>query len=97
MPPELVTSDNLAASVWADTAYRLAANEAWLAELGRVSRIHRKKPPGRAAPESAPEPPSGGQCPRSGMPAGLSDRHPIRFPQAPRPIRAHHGAGAAIA
>ena len=50
MLPELVTSDNLAASVWADTAYRSAANEAWLASLGRVSRIHRKKPPGRPMP-----------------------------------------------
>ena len=43
----LVTGDNLAASVWADTAYRSQANEAWLARIGRVSRIHRKKPPGR--------------------------------------------------
>ena len=50
MLQELVTSDNLAASVWADTAYRSAANEAWLASLGRVSRIHRKKPPGRPMP-----------------------------------------------
>ena len=39
-----------AVSVWADTAYRPAANEAWLADLGRVSRIHRKKPPGRPMP-----------------------------------------------
>ena len=46
----LVTSDNLAASVWADTAYRSQANEAWLASIGRVSRIHRKKPPGRPMP-----------------------------------------------
>ncbi len=50
MLSELVTSDNLAASVWADTAYRSAANEAWLASLGRVSQIHRKKPPGRPMP-----------------------------------------------
>lgn len=47
---ELVTSNNLAASVWADTAYRSAANEAWPADLGRVSRIHRKKPPARPMP-----------------------------------------------
>ena len=46
----LVTSDNLAASVWADTAYRSQANEAWLASIGRASRIHRKKPPGRPMP-----------------------------------------------
>ena len=31
----LVTSDNLAASVWADTAYRSQASEAWLASIGR--------------------------------------------------------------
>jgi len=29
-------------------AYRLAKNEAWLAERGLVSRIHRKKPQGRS-------------------------------------------------
>ena len=46
----LVTSDKLAASVWAGTAYRSQANEAWLASVGRVSRIHRKKPPGRPMP-----------------------------------------------
>ena len=52
MPPELVTCDNLAASVWADAAYRSAANEAWLASLGQVSRIHRNKPPGRPMPRN---------------------------------------------
>ncbi|MEK0084181.1 IS5 family transposase [Benzoatithermus flavus] len=43
----VVDADNTAADVWADTAYRSAKNEAWLAERGLVSRIHRKKPPGR--------------------------------------------------
>ena len=33
--------------MWADTAYRSAKNEAILARRGFVSRIHRKKPPGR--------------------------------------------------
>ena len=46
----LVTSDNLAAGVWADSAYRSKVNEAWLAGKGRVSHIHRKKPKGRAMP-----------------------------------------------
>ena len=46
----LVTSDNLAAGVWADSAYRSKANEAWLAGKGRVSHVHRKKPKGRAMP-----------------------------------------------
>ena len=48
----LVTGDNLAAGVWADSAYRSKANEAWLAGKGRVSHIHRKKPPGRAMPKA---------------------------------------------
>src|SRR5512143_1848990 len=43
----LVRADNPASDVWADTAYRSKANEAWLAAKGRVSRIHRKKPKGR--------------------------------------------------
>ena len=44
---DVVDADNTAGDVWADTAYRPAKNEAWLAERGLVSRIHRKKPPGR--------------------------------------------------
>ena len=38
--------------MWADSAYRSKANEAWLAGKGRVSHIHRKKPPGRAMPKA---------------------------------------------
>ena len=48
---EVVDADNTAGDVWADTAYRSAKNEAWLASRGLVSRIHRKKPPGRPMPE----------------------------------------------
>jgi IS5 family transposase len=44
---EVVTTDNTASDVWADTAYRSKKNEAWLAANGRVSRIHRKKPKGK--------------------------------------------------
>ena len=44
---EVIDADNTAADVWADTAYRSAKNETWLAERGLVSRIHRKKPRGR--------------------------------------------------
>tara|TARA_R110002124_G_scaffold169755_3_gene337364 strand:+ start:1296 stop:1670 length:375 start_codon:yes stop_codon:yes gene_type:complete len=40
-----------ASDVWADTAYRSKANEAWLIRHSRVSRIHRKKPRGRPRPE----------------------------------------------
>jgi transposase, IS5 family len=38
--------------VWADTAYRSKANEDFLAKNGFVSRIHRRKPPGRPMPET---------------------------------------------
>ena len=44
---EVIDTGNTAGDVWADTAYRSAKNEAWLAARGLVSRIHRKKPPGR--------------------------------------------------
>jgi IS5 family transposase len=46
----LLDKTNIAASVWADTAYRSRANEAFLAKHGFTSRIHRKKPPGRPMP-----------------------------------------------
>jgi IS5 family transposase len=49
---QVVTSDNTASDVWADTAYRSKANEAWLESKGRTSRIHRKKPKGRPMPEA---------------------------------------------
>jgi len=44
---DVVTRDNTASDVWADTAYRSRANEAWLQSMGRVSRIHRNKPLGK--------------------------------------------------
>ena len=48
---EIVTRDNTASDVWADTAYRSKANEAWLHRMGRVSRIHHRKPKGRPMPD----------------------------------------------
>jgi IS5 family transposase len=48
---EIVSRDNTASDVWADTAYRSKANEAWLHRMGRVSRIHQRKPKGRPMPE----------------------------------------------
>lgn len=48
---DVVTNDNTASDVWADTAYRSQANEAWLKRQSRVSRIHRKKPRGKPMPE----------------------------------------------
>ena len=49
---EVVTTNNTASDVWADTAYRSKTNEAWLAANGRVSRIHRKKPKGKPRSEA---------------------------------------------
>ena len=43
-----VLADNTASDVWADTAYRSKKNEAMLKRRGLRSRIHRKKPKGRA-------------------------------------------------
>jgi transposase, IS5 family len=43
----LLDPTNTASDVWADTAYRSQANEDFLAEHGKTSRIHRKKPRGR--------------------------------------------------
>lgn len=46
----LLDKTNTAGSVWADTAYRSKANEAFMVENGFVSRVHRKKPKGRPMP-----------------------------------------------
>jgi IS5 family transposase len=46
----LLDKTNTASGVWADTAYRSAANEAFMATNGFVSHVHRKKPKGRAMP-----------------------------------------------
>jgi IS5 family transposase len=48
---ELVTTNNTASDIWADTAYRSKANEAWLEARGRVSRIHHRKPRGKPMAE----------------------------------------------
>ena len=46
----LIDLNNTASHVWADTAYRSAENEAFLVRIGKVSRIHRKKPKGKPMP-----------------------------------------------
>lgn len=48
---DVVTSDNTASDVWADTAYRSQSNEKWLKTQGRLSRIHRRKPRGKPMPD----------------------------------------------
>jgi IS5 family transposase len=47
----LLDKTNTASGVWADTAYRSAANEAFIEKNGFVSHVHRKKPKGRPMPE----------------------------------------------
>jgi len=48
----LLDKTNTAAAVWADTAYRSQANEAFMAKNGFISRVHRKKPKGKPMPET---------------------------------------------
>jgi len=48
----LLDPTNTSKAVWADSAYRSAANEAFLDKHGFVSKIHRKKPKGRPMPET---------------------------------------------
>jgi hypothetical protein len=50
----LLDKSNTASGLWAvaDTAYRSTANETFLTKNGFVSHIHRKKPKGRALPET---------------------------------------------
>ncbi len=50
---DVVTNDNTASDVWADTAYRSQSNETWLKSIGRVSRVHRKKPRGKPMSDRA--------------------------------------------
>lgn len=50
MLPRLVTTQNTSSEVWADSAYRSRKNEKWLSAKMLVSRIHRRKPPGRPMP-----------------------------------------------
>jgi IS5 family transposase len=44
---QVIRPDNTASDVWADTAYRSKANEAWLDRNMLTSRIHRRKPTGK--------------------------------------------------
>jgi transposase, IS5 family len=48
----LIDPANTGSHVWADTAYRSAANETHLGKAGKVSRIHRRKPKGRPMPKA---------------------------------------------
>jgi IS5 family transposase len=48
----LLSRENTASPVWADTAYRSRANEAWMARNGFTSQIHHKKPPRKDLPRT---------------------------------------------
>ena len=48
--PELLNPEAFASRVWADTAYRSAANERAIEKSGRRSMIHFRKPKGRPMP-----------------------------------------------
>ena len=48
----LVSKDNLASDVWADSAYRSRSNEKWLEANMMKSQIHRRKPAGKPMPEA---------------------------------------------
>jgi IS5 family transposase len=48
----LLDQTNTASVVWADTAYRSAVNEEFMAKNGFVSHVHRKKPKGRVMPKA---------------------------------------------
>ena len=48
----MVSNENTASDVWADSAYRSQSNEKWLAKQMLVSRIHRCKPKGKSMPEA---------------------------------------------
>lgn len=43
--------NNTASNVCADSAYRPAENERFRAGIGKVSRIHRRKPQGKPMPK----------------------------------------------
>ncbi len=49
--PVLISKDNTASGVWADTAYRSKKNEAFLADGMFTSHIHQKRKPRQPLPE----------------------------------------------
>ncbi|MDX0140832.1 transposase [Sinorhizobium meliloti] len=48
----VVTKDNTASTVWADSAYRSKTNEEWLKDNGLKSDFHQRKPKGKPMPET---------------------------------------------
>jgi IS5 family transposase len=48
----VVSKDNTASTVWADSAYRSKTNEEWVDRNGLKSDIHQRKPKGKPMPEA---------------------------------------------
>ena len=71
----LLDKTNTAAGVWADTAYRSAANEAFIVKNGFVSHVHRKKPKGA------------GPCPRRSGAAMLPNQKSAHMSSMSSPSR----------
>jgi transposase, IS5 family len=49
---QVISTDNTGSEVWADSAYRSQSNEKWLGDRMLTSRIHRRKPKGKAMPKA---------------------------------------------
>ena len=49
---KILTTDNTSSDVWADSAYRSKANEAWLSSKMLRSQVHRRKPRGKPMSEA---------------------------------------------
>ena len=81
----LLDKTNTACAVWADTAYRSKANEAFLEKNGFVSRVHRKKPAGRPMPETTR------RAQRAQVQSPLRRRTRLRLAEGQNgPLRPHH-------
>lgn len=52
MLSSVISKENTASDVWADSAYRSKKNEVWLDANGLVSRIHRRKPNRKPMPQA---------------------------------------------
>ena len=50
--PQVLDPTNLSSKVWADTAYRSERNERYMENHGYCSKVHFRKPPGKAMPEA---------------------------------------------
>ena len=48
---DLLDRDNTGSEIWADTAYRSQKNEKKIARAGLTSKVHFRKPPGKAMPK----------------------------------------------